>query len=395
MRYEILYKYGGIYIDSDCICIEPLNDSLLNENGFISYEKNNGLIGNSILGFEKNHQLLRILINTIFDCEFDKNKRAWQQVGPLLLTDTINKYNFSNNLIILPYYYFYPIFYDGTHYNGHGKVYCHHEWNGTNRMTNIDLDIFRLLKCPVNKVSICIASYNTKKEYLEECFDSIKNQEGYFFMEIIIVCDGSSIDNVNNLEYLIKKYNSNMRFCEWKFIKLDKNYGIAYSRNIASNYVTSPYIVVLDSDDIMVNDRIQQQLNFFNTNPDAFVHFGQLKLFKHNTSDKKEDLYTTNHPTITWNTFINSRSHWFANHGALMMKKEALIDVGNYNPNHKNLPEDYHLLCRLLKKYKIIYSTDEILIHYRIHDTNVTGDIKKNNNWDSVIDNWINSEFIA
>ena len=32
LRWEILYKYGGVFIDADSICIEPIDDELMNKN---------------------------------------------------------------------------------------------------------------------------------------------------------------------------------------------------------------------------------------------------------------------------------------------------------------------------------------------------------------------------
>ena len=31
LRWEILYKYGGVFLDADSICIEPIDDELLNK----------------------------------------------------------------------------------------------------------------------------------------------------------------------------------------------------------------------------------------------------------------------------------------------------------------------------------------------------------------------------
>ena len=63
-----------------------------------------------------------------------------------------------------------------------------------------------------NKVSIIIPVYNTKKEYLEECFDSI-NKQTYRDFEVIIVDDGSKeetvlfLDTYKNIEQLVlQKY---------------------------------------------------------------------------------------------------------------------------------------------------------------------------------------------
>ena len=38
IRWEILYEYGGVFVDADSICIEPIDDHLINTKGLIGPE---------------------------------------------------------------------------------------------------------------------------------------------------------------------------------------------------------------------------------------------------------------------------------------------------------------------------------------------------------------------
>ena len=38
LRYELLYDYGGIYLDSDTVCVNPLDDFLLENDSFLCWE---------------------------------------------------------------------------------------------------------------------------------------------------------------------------------------------------------------------------------------------------------------------------------------------------------------------------------------------------------------------
>ena len=65
IRLEILYNYGGIYIDADSICIQPLDDLLLKTKAFASYEHEEirkGLISNGTIGFPPKHPLLKKVV---------------------------------------------------------------------------------------------------------------------------------------------------------------------------------------------------------------------------------------------------------------------------------------------------------------------------------------------
>ena len=92
IRMEILLKYGGIYIDADSICIEPIDDILMSTKGFAGYENEQarpGLVANGTMGFPPNHPLCKAAVKWILNNEVSQRatkKRAWQTVGPMLLT---------------------------------------------------------------------------------------------------------------------------------------------------------------------------------------------------------------------------------------------------------------------------------------------------------------------
>merc|ERR1711965_418546 len=90
IRYEILNRYGGVYVDADSYCIEKL-DNFLFETSFAVYENEKirkGLVATGVLGFEANHPLLSNIleiINKIPVSKEETGKKAWQTVGPLLI----------------------------------------------------------------------------------------------------------------------------------------------------------------------------------------------------------------------------------------------------------------------------------------------------------------------
>lgn len=87
IRYEILYKYGGFYIDADIICIKRIPDDVLNKKAFLNFEKK-GLISNSVIGCEPGNSLMYKLIDNI-NKNYDYNMTVWKCTGPLLLTNMV------------------------------------------------------------------------------------------------------------------------------------------------------------------------------------------------------------------------------------------------------------------------------------------------------------------
>ena len=92
MRLEILYKYGGIYLDADSICIEPLGDYFLKNKAFATYEneiKRGDLVANGNMGFVPNYSLCDDAINYILDeqnLNYILTNPPWVALGPGLLT---------------------------------------------------------------------------------------------------------------------------------------------------------------------------------------------------------------------------------------------------------------------------------------------------------------------
>ena len=103
MRWEILLQYGGVFMDADSICLSPLDDTLWDTEGFASFENEQvreGLVATTTMGFIAGHQLCRdavehILANPVSQAATG-GKRAWQTVGPLLLTQLLRKNRYIN-----------------------------------------------------------------------------------------------------------------------------------------------------------------------------------------------------------------------------------------------------------------------------------------------------------
>ena len=98
------------------------------------------------------------------------------------------------------------------------------------------------------KISILVATFNTKEEYLKEMIDTVVNQS-YSNWELCIA-DGSTNDFVE--KYVHEHYSSYGD--KIKFQKLDQNYGISGNTNKAFEMATGDYITVYDHDDTLELD---------------------------------------------------------------------------------------------------------------------------------------------
>ena len=379
IRWEILYHYGGLFLDADSICIEPLNILIDKGSPFAGYENEQvrkGLVATGTMAFPKHHPLVLMAIQWIKQnpvSRSETNRMAWQNVGPGLLTGLLNTRNFKD-VEILPSYYFLPKHATGIQYMGHAKVYAYQEWGSTKQTYDImnTMELEDIYKEPKEWVSVLISSYNTRHKYIVECLDSIKEQVGHFGIEIVWINDGSNTLSTKLLEKTLKIFEETTRFIKIVYKKWDNNMGIGYSLNKGVELCSNDIIVKVDSDDILVNYRISKQLEFMNNNKDCMICGCNAYYLKLNNGNKKIQGETNHKYLLTLDEYKNSPSHWFINHPCVCYRKSAVLEVGNYNKNTHSLYEDFELELRLLKHYGKIYNIQENLVYYRIHDEQVT-----------------------
>lgn len=133
LRYEILYDFGGVYIDADIECLRPLEGGFLNSNFFVSYvnERIEKTLSNAVIGCTKNHPIMYNLINELN--QYDKVEGTPNIFsGSLKLTKIINESDID--VIKLPAYYFHPVHYSGAEYKGDFKPFGNHRWLTAGRL---------------------------------------------------------------------------------------------------------------------------------------------------------------------------------------------------------------------------------------------------------------------
>lgn len=62
LRYELLYRFGGVYVDTDLECLRPLDTLLGGIDCFAAWEAQHRWIGNTILGCSPGHEAMKAVI---------------------------------------------------------------------------------------------------------------------------------------------------------------------------------------------------------------------------------------------------------------------------------------------------------------------------------------------
>ena len=124
LRYELLHKFGGVYVDVDFICFKPL-DVLCQYDLWAALEPldcSNGTgINNAIIGSIPYHPILRHAIESIQETWYS-GTNVFERVGPYHFKESFIKYAAQDldNIIAFPKSFFYPLdFLQGmTHLKG-------------------------------------------------------------------------------------------------------------------------------------------------------------------------------------------------------------------------------------------------------------------------------------
>lgn len=403
IRWAILKVYGGVFCDADSICVAPIDDALMSvkEGAFAGYENErvrgagwspqypeihshkHALIALGCVGFPPKHPLVIAANRWIVENPVSVavvGQRAWYSVGPGLITRLF--YNSENvgtdicALKVFPSHYFLPMHYGGANYYGHGKVYAYQEWGSTKRsyetMNNVELP--GELREPRDAYTVLMPSYNTKAMYLRDCMESIKSQHGHFWIDVVCVDDGSDVLHKSILKRMLKELEASSRWIRVHYYENDTNKGITHTLAKGLTKCPNELVFRMDTDDIMHPTRMVRQIEYMRENPDAMLCGTQVHMFDTNTGRISG---TTSHPkVISWGDFLRRPSHWIANHPTYCFRRDAIMEIGGYNTNIHSVCEDFDLLLRVMRKYGSVHNLPEALLHYRLHDAQITKQLR-------------------
>jgi len=194
-------------------------------------------------------------------------------------------------------------------------------------------------------------------------------QEQICNIEIVWVDDGSSKENAEIALELLNEFVSCTRFIKVLYHKNNLNMGLGYTLNVGVTLCSNEIILRMDTDDIMMTNRIQKQLKYMLDNSDVMMCASQVAMFKDNINNITEYTY---HKTITWEHYKQYPLQWFVNHPTYCFRKKAALEIGNYDINTKKMLDDFSFSMRMLKNYGYIYNFSEPLLYYRVHNTQVS-----------------------
>lgn len=188
-------------------------------------------------------------------------------------------------------------------------------------------------------VSVIIPTFN-RATFVTEAIESVLAQT-YRDYEIIVVDDGST----DNTQQVLAAYKDKIRYI------YQENLGLSSARNTGITNAKGKYIALLDSDDLWLPNKLEEQVQILEDNEDtAFVYSNFV--FVNETGDfikvgRKAKTFVSGH--ILKNLLLSNTvlypSTW-------LVKKSCLEDVGFFNTEFKR-SEEREMEIRIARKYKM------------------------------------------
>ena len=200
-------------------------------------------------------------------------------------------------------------------------------------------------------VSIITPCYNAGA-YISDTIESVLSQT-YTYWEMIIVDDCSN----DNSAQIIKKYSEKDE--RIKYLKTERPSGSpTIPRNIAILNSIGKYVAFLDSDDVWLPNKLEEQVAFAEKNNYQFVYSNYEKM---TWEGMRNNRILAMKETSSYSDIIKSCEIPCL---TALLKKE-IIDGILFRQLHK---EDYVFWLEILKKGHIAYNTNQVHAIYRESD---------------------------
>ena len=212
-------------------------------------------------------------------------------------------------------------------------------------------------------ITVNICCYNSSK-FLEETIKSILAKT-YLNFELQIIDDGSTDDTKILVKQFMKK-NKNIRYY------YQQNNGYPSARNLAINLAKGEWIAIIDHDDIMLPNRLKEQVSDILVNPSAKLfssdsnHMDTYGNFTNNSFSKFNPLNLNLNLRIA--AFELIKNGCFIGTETVVFKKSSAIKIGGFNEVYKFLG-DYDFFIRLALVNNVFVS-NKILSNHRVHKDN-------------------------
>lgn len=194
--------------------------------------------------------------------------------------------------------------------------------------------------------------------FFDRALSSITELQTVIPDEVVLVVDGPVSDELNEV---IAKYEK--KYHIFNVIRLEKNGGLGNALKIAVENTKYELIARMDSDDVSVSTRFEEQLRFFDMYPQIDIVGGNITEF---IGEESNIVGTRIVPKSNEDIREYMKVRCAMNHVSVMYKKTAVQSAGGYQDWFWN--EDYYLWIRMWLKGAVFANTGTTLVNVRVGD---------------------------
>ena len=211
-------------------------------------------------------------------------------------------------------------------------------------------------------VSICVPIYNVAP-FIERCARSVFNQS-YPNCEFIFVNDCSPDNSIAILKEIVSEYpHLKDRI---RVICLDRNQGLAATRNSAVAAANGEFIMHVDSDDWLEHNAVellvreQKRTDSDIVSGNAIAHYKDREELLQEPDLEDKDILMRHMTELTLNHVIWRR----------LIRRSLYTENGIEAASGVNIGEDHHVLPRLIYYAKKCVKLDVVVYHYNRQNVN-------------------------
>ncbi|MGC7560437.1 glycosyltransferase family 2 protein [Pasteurella sp. PK-2025] len=203
------------------------------------------------------------------------------------------------------------------------------------------------------KFSVLMSLYYKENPlFLTECLQSLQAQT-LPADEIVLVFDGPVTPE---LETVVQQFDHQLPI---KTVKLPQNRGLGKALNEGLLHCSHDWVFRMDTDDICLPTRFEQQVHFIEQQPDVVIVGGQIAEF----GQSVDDIVSYRHvPTTTAEIVKFTQKRCPFNHMTVAYQKQAVLACGGY----EDLQEDYYLWIKLVASGKKVANLSSVLVYARV-----------------------------
>lgn len=406
-RLDIIYNYGGIYLDTDVEIVKNIDDLLFGQ-AFIGWESRYYVNAGSGFGAAPHNAMIKEMMMSYDGIEFVNPDGSLNLLAsPQYQTATLEKFGLQKNgryqningMNVYPANFFSPkSFYSGINWVNNDTYMIHHydaSWvKGADQDEMIKLhEMYAKMKEGLlitaqednmeDLISVIIPVYNVER-YIEECINSVLGQS-YKNLEVVLIDDGSTDLSGEICDKYAKKYKNIT-------VIHKQNGGLVSARKVGVEAAQGVYSVCIDGDDWIDREMIAYlHQRIMNSKCDIVV--SNMILEFENTGEKKEKFFTLRSGIYDLKKEDNPvYKHFFVDDEGIGIMHGIcgkMIKTSLYKKHQMNVPdivsvgEDAACMYPCYMEARKVYITEGNFYHYRQRADSVMHAISKN-----ILGNW-------